>query len=298
MSDDFLIDDASVQDSRPKELYEIVMGNTTFYYTSGERDVVVGGLVYTAIAIDRSAVVQPKAGDSPAVEIELASDHPIIKRYYRMGVPPRKLSATIRCLQVRSGVVEQIWSGDVTSTASRGATSKLRVPSRTVESMKRSLPTITCGRACLHILYDSMCKISRAGSNGDAIPYRCTTTATAVNGREVTLDLSTVPAAYYARSHWTEGGEVVHVASGERQTVATQSDLSPGTGTITRLAMVLPIPELKVGDSIEVYAGCAHDIDNCAIKFANRHNYGGFSRLPSRNMFDPTHLGGVIVGEM
>jgi hypothetical protein len=88
-------------------------------------------------------------------------------------------------------------------------------------------------------------------------------------------------------------GEIVHLASGERMTIRDQTDLNPGFSTVTTLSMQLPIVDMKIGDAVEVYAGCQWDPSTCNDKFDNIEHHGGYPYSPKDNPF----VDGSIINE-
>lgn len=284
----FYDDQASAEANQPREFYVIEVGDpavTTYRVASGNRDLVVNidgmtSVVHEAIAVARTDVGVPSSGQSKDLTLTLPVDHALVKRYLLQGVPPKVVNVRVYELQVVSGEFEQIWVGKVTSMSVEGEVAKFRIPSRMTETMLRVLPTITAGKQCPHILYDDLCQVSRTGSHA-GLAHKVTTTVIYVNGRDVRVDLGSTS----RNGTWSENGEVYHQATGERMTVRSQTDLNPGVSAVADLSMQSQIPELKVGDTVEIYAGCTKLIGVCHARFGNRYHFGGFNRMPSKNVF-------------
>lgn len=276
MSDDFLDDESSAEDNRPVEIYTISFPTKIYYIASGVRDIYVSPNLYTAEPIARSEQVVSKSGNGTDMIVSLPVDHAIVKRFLLDGVPPKSITVTIYRVQLRSGWVERIHDGKVTGLAVEGRIAKLRVPERFGERALRQYPGVTVGRGCPHTLYDTMCKIDRNGSNYEGIPYKLITNVVAVDGTTVRVNLSNVPANSPNRARWMKNGELKHQASGEVMTVTDQNDTSPGTGQLTDLTIQEKISGMKVGDAVELYAGCELDLKpSCTLKFTNQRNFGG-----------------------
>jgi uncharacterized phage protein (TIGR02218 family) len=289
----FLDDEGSVDASEPREFFDITMGATVYRLTSGTRDISIDGVLYKAEAMTRRSLGVPqlsRAGDQ-SLSVILRVNHPIVRRWYQQGVPPKTATVTAWRKQMRSQVVEQIWAGSIASIDCAGHVATITVASLLGPAFRRRLPTLTVGRQCGHVLYGAGCRLVKTEANQDDIPYKCQSTVIYVNGREVRFDLSTVPADYAFRSIWTQFGYLVHTSTGESMTIAQQDDLNPGVSTVTKVTLQAQIIGIKVGDSIDVFAGCAHDVITCLTKFANQVNFGGFPALPTRNPFFPTGLG-------
>ena len=282
-------DEASIEDSNPRELISIEINPPTgqvWHHTSGTKDLDVSGTRYTAIAIEREELKTPQIDDEADAQIILPIDHELAKRYPKQGTPPMRIRVTLRRLQVRSGEVRQLWTGYVTSMNADSQVARFLIPAATMETLKRPLPIVSVGRACPHVLYtEGTCRVSTAGSSPDGVPFKHTTTVIYVAGRDVRVDLSNVPAAHAMRSDWMRNGKIVHVASGEQRSIAVQTDLNPGVSTVAELQMYKRVVEMKVGDSVELYAGCDQTVPTCRDKFANRANYGGYPELPVKNPF-------------
>jgi hypothetical protein len=293
--------EASEQDCAPREIIEITHGTTTYRIATGTRDIVYGGQIYTAVAAARGEIGPVGAGTADKeTTLILPVDHALVKRYLAQGTPPKLITVTMRRIYVPSGDSEQIWTGEITSMAVDDDCTEaiFRVVARAGKALLRIIPNVTAGRTCPHVLYGSMCRVSRTGSSPSGAPYQSTTTVMYVNGREVRIDLSAVSANDPNRASWAKGGELTHLASGETMTIQEQTDLSPGFSTVTDLRLEAIIYGMKVGDSVIVQAGCARDISACHTKFGNRHNFGGFNKLPTKqNIHVPHNVGISSVGE-
>lgn len=278
----FIDDESSEQNGSARDLYAITLGVTTYYLTSATKDISYGGHRYVATAMgrgDTSASQLETHGDRDLLEIALPADHAIIRRWFASGIPPTSTSVTAYRLQTNSGEAEQQHTGPIVSVRTEGNTVKLYAGSLLGEPMRKRLPVLTAGAQCGHVLYDDSCLVSRSGSDPDSTPFKCSTTPLQVAGRDIRLNLSNVPADHARRSTWLMFGELVvtsGAASGERRTIRTQTDANPGISTVTTVSLSLLIPNLKIGDSIDVYAGCQHDISDCSERFANIARYGGF----------------------
>jgi uncharacterized phage protein (TIGR02218 family) len=264
-------DEQSVELSQPREAYEVTVGTTIYRMTSGVRDLVIGGQTFTASPIGRTTLPVTNSSGPGEVTITLPVSHAIPQRYLAQGVPPGTVLVGVLRHQIESGETEYIWRGYATSMTCTGNVAAFSVPARSAQAMLRRLPMITAGRQCPHILYDSRCSVARAS-------FKVTTTVTAVSGRAIRVATMDSKADY-----WAQFGELHHVASGERMTI------SDHTGT--DITMQLPIVEIGIGDEVEVFAGCAHDVGTCLSKFDNVVNFGGFPDMPTSDIFKPWGAG-------
>jgi uncharacterized phage protein (TIGR02218 family) len=256
-------DERSVQNSRPRDAYEFVLPAVTYRLTSGVKDLVVGGQTYHAGVIGR-AEAEPTVvdGSQGELEIMMTASHPIA-RACLSGTPPR-IDVTIRRCQLTSGEYEYTWAGRVVAASAERNSVTLLCAQHLSIALSRRLPTITVGRQCAHVLFDSACTVARSA-------FRVTTTIAHVDGRDVTVDDMDGQS-----DQWAKFGELVHLASGERV------DISSQIGNDLELQLRIP---MQVGDDVEIYAGCAHDIDICRTKFANHTNFGGLPDHPATSPF-------------
>lgn len=282
----FISAEQSAEDSQPRELYSIVVndGVTIYRHTSATRDISYSGDVYTSIALERGEVAITMPGDEKDLIVTLPIDHAFVRRWTAQAVPPRKAELTV--YRQNGGETEQIWNGPITSMNAESSVAKFRVPSRAGEWMLRLIPLFTAGRECSNVLYDTACTVSRTGSFG-GLAFKVTTTVIYVNGRDVRVDLGDTD----RNGSWAEGGELLHTATGDRMTITLQTDLNAGISAVADLRMQMQIVGLKVGDSVEIYAGCDHDMTSCRDKFDNRPNFRGFPSMPSQNPWAPAGYG-------
>jgi hypothetical protein len=296
MSDPFLDLESSAQSAAPRELFEIQINPPTgqvWRHTSATRDIVFSGNRFIAIPVARGevAVAMPHESET-ALVVKLPVDHAFVRRYLQQGVPPKQVSVTLYRMQ--GATTEQLWAGYITSAAFEDSIASFRVPSRAGQWMLRTVPSATISKSCPLILYSTLCGVSRDGTGPTGLAYKVTTTVIYVNGRDIRVDLGSTN----RNGSWAEGGEVLHVASGERMSVAAQIDLSPGTSSVADLSMQMQIVGLKIGDAVEIYAGCDWTINGtngCTPKFSNRQNYGGMPQLSDIDLFIPGSYGPRLV---
>jgi uncharacterized phage protein (TIGR02218 family) len=269
----FDTDETSISDSQPREFIDAVHGVTRYGFALGDRDILYNGFNYVASPSARGNEKIDQATAQTNFEVTLPANHPLVARYVAMGSPPQQILVTARRLQLTSGQVQQVWSGYVTSLSIQGHLAKFLVPQRTQQALQRRLPTVLVHTSCGNVLYDSWCQVARAS-------FLVSTTVIFGDGR--TLKVATMSGN---PDQWAQGGELVHVPSGERMTIVDQ--------TGQQLTLQAPIYELHAGDAVQIYAGCAHDIGTCRDKFNNVVNFSGLPQRPTGNPFAPTGLGAL-----
>jgi len=267
-----LLEDAqSVENSNPREGYEIKHGTTVYRIASGSRNELIGGNVYQSYPAMRGSYGVAAIGHTGDLELKLPTSHPLVQRWYANGIPPRLVLVTAWRKQQRSGEAERFFLGQVESISVDGHIASLLIPSLVSGALKRPLPMLTVGKLCPHVLYDAQCRVPRAD-------FRVVTAVTLSDG-----DLVRVASMAGKPDGWADIGELVHVPSGERMTIRSQIG--------NDIHIQLPIFELGAGDAVEVYAGCPRDILTCDDKFDNRQNFGGLPSLPTVNPLMPNGFG-------
>ncbi len=286
MSDAILTIESAEQIGKFVELIDITYQLVAHRITTADHDVSYLGVLYTATPAHRSHVGTPSVTDDSAeMELTLPIDHAFVRRYLQMLIPPLRPMVTVRRLYLPTEDIEFLWTGDITSMAvdDDNTEATFRCPPRASEAARRLLPTLAVSRSCPYFLYGPGCNVSRSASVG-GLAHRVSATAIYVNGRDVRVDLGSVSRG----GTWSELGELVVTSgtgNGDRMSIRKQTDLSPGFSSVADLSMQLPIPGLKNGDSVDVYAGCDHTIDTCRVKFENKDNFGGYPQLPDENPF-------------
>lgn len=273
----------SPESSQPREFFSISYGTVAYYVATGDRDIVYGGVTYTAQPGSRSSVsVESAAGTSTddQVTVSLPSTHPLVARYVAMGSPPQLITATIYRQQFSTGAVQQLWSGTVTSVAIENHAAKFLVRALTSRLRERSLPLILVDTQCANVLYDARCRVNPAS-------FQVSTTVSSVDGPIVNVvSLGAFTAGKAQR------GTLTHVPSGQTMFITSQPDpLLSGN----QLTLQAPIVELKAGDAVIINAGCDQQFDTCKNVFNNVINFGG---LPQRPTKDPFTTNGNGSGEL
>jgi uncharacterized phage protein (TIGR02218 family) len=133
--------------------------------------------------------------------------------------------------------------------------------------MKSSVPGTFYQSQCNHCLYSSRCGIS-----SEAYKLRTTVLNISSNGASLVLASSGG-----ASQNWFKAGEIIRASDGERRMVVYQSGAS--------IDLNYPFPNIKIGDTVDIYAGCDHTVGDCRDKFNNIINFGGHPFIPSSNIF-------------
>lgn len=280
--------ESSVDDSEFVEFLLIKHGNTEHPIAFGVHDVFYDGRIYKPTAAKRSALPVTGIGKEGEIEIQLPLNHAFPRRWLQLGVPPITTATLWR--READGSVRQQWAGPITSMAwdENCTIATFRCPSFASETLVRKLPMLEADRECPHMLGDKFCRVDlEAGVNPDGIPYKFVGIAIAVDGRDVTMDLVSVPAASPHRSKWLKDGLLKDAVTGESVTIVDQNDIAPGVLTMTVLTLNYPVVGLRAGSVITVYVGCDWLNPTCKSKFNNLSHNGACTFMPFKNPHVP-----------
>lgn len=272
----YLADEASPEASQPREVIRIVMSLVEYRIATGTRDVVVNGKTYTAGTSARDEVAIASSKATGGVSIRLPITHPVVQRWLVSSASTGIVDVEILRKQVRSGEYRSLYRGRARSLAVQddNTVASIEVVARHVALLDQKLPRVLVGRGCPLLLYGQECQ---ANPNS----FKVATTITALAGRDVTIATS------LAALTWVVGGFLQHVASGERVLIYDQA-------TLTKFMIRRPVYGMRVGDAVNIYAGCDHTLDVCVQRFANGANFGGFPDLPGANPHVPGGSGGYV----
>lgn len=259
----------TIDNSQPIELYEFVGSSTTYRYTSDAVAHTVTNTYNPLAGLTRSSIkVGTHEDDKDEVSVSLPVSAQVAIDYAFQITPPR-LKIIIRKLDRSGGGASIIWQGPVAGIEVKKHIAKFRCPSVFTNLLQSRVPTIMAQAQCNHVLYDSMCKLSRAANTYSA-------TVTAVNGTSVTVNASgSFPDADYI------GGEFRVVGAEDRRTITAKSG--------TAITLSYTVGSLIVGNTVELSRGCDHGFDSAqgCTKFSNKANFLGFHTMPgeSNNVF-------------
>lgn len=270
--------EGGIETSQPREGYEFIFPSVTYRFSSGSEDITINGNLFRRGQVERTSTpVTDASSAQKEMTIRIPMTNPVATRYLRGFIPPKFLRVYVYREQVLSGTAKCIWRGEVRAASFAGGENRaleLVVPSRLAEAMQRRLPLAVVGPDCPHQLYDKQCNVL-------ASAFRVPTTIANIQGAVVTVaGMAEHP------DQWAQFGSIRHVATQEEITVFDQ--------TGNDLTLQFKLYDASVGDAIEVFAGCSHDISTCATKFGNQGNFGGAPLMPFDNPFITSSKLGII----
>jgi uncharacterized phage protein (TIGR02218 family) len=258
----------STSEGQPVEAYRFVGTFREYRYTSADIAITVGGLVYDPLPVKRNNVrAGTQSEDGADVEIEIPADTALV-RDYTFNVSPPSLTLTIYRVHQGTDFAADFavyWTGPVSGINVNKNIARVKVPSVFTNALQGNCPSVYYQTPCNHVLFDTGCKLSRGS-------YRVLTAVDGVS--DVTVQV--VSTGAFASGFFI-GGEVFS-SRGERRMITNH--------ILTVMTINYPFADLRVGDSIEVTAGCDHSLTTCNSKYSNVINYGGFPYIPNINPFE------------
>ncbi len=258
------------------ELYTFVFGLETFRFTSFQRDITWQGFAYTSEVISRTnteAAVEDSAGQ---VTITLPLDNPVPQKFIR-NVPGQVGSVRILRAHATDAAEEAIvlFDGFVANVALDGELEAKILCNPNTKIFNRTAPRFTYLGLCNHILYDERCKV-------DISLFKFTGLVSVVDGNDITVNGAggVGPADNFVGgfSRFPAGS-----LDDARMILAQSGDV---------MTLLLPFAATVIGSDIDLFAGCAHDLTTCDVKFDAVLEYGGFPFVPRKNPFGTRLRGG------
>ena len=264
----FDAEESSLENSQPVEIYRILLGSQSFYYTSSEDTVTVVGIDYTPLAgIQRSAIVRGKTERNKTLTIKIPATSELAQEYV-LTPPGRK--AVLQIFRAQRGDVsftpKLIYDGVIKSAIfpANGQLCELTV--QTSESAtSQQIPRYTYMSMCNHVLYGAGCDV-------DPTNFQHSGVVTSVSGTQITISGLAASGLDFT------GGYVASPLSTEFRLVLAQSS--------DTLTLLLAFQQDYDGSTVTAFAGCDHSLfGDCTQVFSNETEFGGFAFVPNRNPF-------------
>lgn len=267
---DFDTLESSVESSRPIEIYTIAIGVDTFRFTSHSADVAIGVNTWEAIPISRGAVGQGAEERRRTVTVTLPTDNSFAQQYLNIVPGQRTVVNIIRLQRDETPAFATqalIFKGLVASAQFTNDGNEVQLTLRSIEAAaSRTIPRFTFMGLCNHVLFDNGCKVNPAS-------FSMVGPAAAVSGNILTV----TGANGQANGYWTGGWCKPNAQSDFRLILAHSGN---------NLTLLLPFATNVLAADIQVFAGCNHQMTgDCATKFDNVLEFGGFPFVPTKNIF-------------
>ena len=259
--------------SRPVEVYKFTLGTSTFLFTSAEDTITLGTDVYVSETISRNQISQGGDNKNRNLIITVPADNEFAAKYVNI-VPGETASLSLFRLQRDESPTfatqTLTFKGQVQSVRFPQDGNAAEINVRSIETaLGRNVPRFTYMSTCNHVLYDQRCKV-------DPVPFRVIGNCTAEQ-RGPGNDITVVGATLQPDGFYTAGFCKPSAESDFRMILKHVGDV---------LTLLLPFAEPVLNTNVEVFAGCDHIVTgDCANKFDNVIDFGGFGFVPNRNPF-------------
>ncbi len=261
--------EASQRSGSPVELYLFTRGVTNWRYTSADEVQTYLQYDYAPAPIIRSEIEDLAELNRSALKVDVPRDFPVSLQF--VAYPPGEVVTLKIFRRHRTDVdseIRVIWIGRILSAQWADGKTILNCEPITT-SLKRTGLRRRYGRQCGHDLYGTNCKVVAAD-------YSTIDTVTAING-----NVMTVPAAAGEANGYFNGGFLWWQFPDGRRDARM---IIAHTGDQVTLAATMP--DVSVGDSVQIYPGCDHTLNHCNTRFGgNENNHGGFMFTPKENPF-------------
>jgi hypothetical protein len=282
----YIAQEESVEDGQPIELFRFSNVEETFLFTNGQNEVVFNSETYVPTAVLRSDPDLQNVTAQRTLTITLPITNAFVERYVTQVPATIDEFQLFRQHTTDGGTPETItyFTGQVTNVSFKGAQAEVSIQNFGAV-LDRLVPQQTSRNPCNHILYDGKCGVTDTNFAITGV-----VSAISADGLTVTIDTGTntiidtglqLSAQLTADSTFFNGGLVARASIELRMSrVVTDS-----TGNVATILVLFPFQTLSVGQAIQLFAGCDHQLPTCDTKFSNSDRYGGFPFIPLKNPF-------------
>lgn len=141
-----------------RELYEFTRGDTKFYYTSGDKPVQDGNIIYEAITLIRSSINASSDLEKNSIDITFALNSKFAQDCLRSALEENIL---VKVSKLQFGNISILWQGRVTAVKPDGVEITLTCETD-YTSLGRAGARYKYQRTCCHDLYGNGCKLNKS----------------------------------------------------------------------------------------------------------------------------------------
>jgi uncharacterized phage protein (TIGR02218 family) len=261
--------------SNPISLYKFTRGTMIYAYTSADRDITFQNLLYKAVPITDSGIMQSGEPAEDNVTVSAPWTNEVVLLF--AGTPPSdEVFLTIMRSEYQDDSFYAAWTGSITEVK-RPTPAEAAITCQTLaQSFQRNGATLTYSRTCPYYLYDAAtCKV-------DPNNYKLVTAPVIVDSQTLTSDdFATLGDSYYT------GGYIEWLVPGSTDTFERRAIQSHQSTSITLLGLNDGLPP---GTSINAYPGCDRSVATCNGKFNNLTNSGACNKMPGFSPFDNVNV--------
>lgn len=275
----YAANDRSIESGAPVEFYKFTGPFGIFRYTSDNEPGVCNGETYLPLigGISKTAVETSTVVDSVVTcDITIPASSELAKLYCYVTTPDDLMVEVRRVHRGDDWNTEwkMEWFGFGMDTSTSGDQSVIRTGSVIQAMLTGNIASLYYQRSCNHALFDSRCKVNKAG-------WTLTTTIVKIQSSLITVDNDQTADGSLS------GGEIINTRTGESRSIYENND--------NEIKISYPFTEAEIGDTIELVFGCDHRrLGDCMNRFNNVNNYGGFDFIPTVNPFTDLHFDSLV----
>lgn len=251
----------------PVEIYEFNQRNVEiFRFTSGDKDITLGGFTYEKIPLRRSSIEQSQNISRSSLKLNIPRTISLVTEF--IAQPPSNVINLIIKRFHRLDPDEEVivlWKGRMINVDFKAGDVCRLICDPLITAMNRTTLRRVYQISCPHMLYRSACKV-------DEINFRENATLTAIDG----LTITSTTFGGQANGYWTGG--IVRI---EKSGMPHVRAILAHTGNDVEIDLM--IPGLEVGNIVQTAPGCNGNLTTCETKFNNEDNFGGFPYIPTKN---------------
>lgn len=243
------------------ELYQIQIGQTSYFYTSYEKDYTFASQLYEAIPIEHQGFSNTEKMQPTSLKIDLNLSAPATSYIANSPVEPVKVTL-LQVLKSNPSEADIFYQGGISSVELTKSSATLNLELRT-DLFRKRLPNVIYSSVCNNILFDGVCQLQEANFSISAY-------ISEISGKTlVSSAFATKPNGYFQR------GKIKTSYGDARMVTQHISD------TIT-----LQFPfDSRILENLNVtaVAGCNRSRSQCLERFNNLGRYVGMPEIPSSN---------------
>lgn len=266
--------DTSVQDGQPVHFFLFTTPSKVYRYNDSDRELYFEGLPYAPLQIDFDEIETAIAlSQNERVGIRVPFDSEIaLDTGYQTS--PDFLSVVVTRAHAQDlASFEEIWTGEALRFSTQALMLVIETQFKLVRDFGRPLLRVFYQRVCNHRLYDDRCKVPKSAhtTNSDVVSFS---------------DMAIVVGDDGVSDDELTAGEIRNTRTGEARII---------TGNVANtIGITHPFSSVEVGDTMTMSKGCLHNREDCALKFDNYVNFGGYDKV---NTTPPVPLSQYSWGE-
>lgn len=258
----YLIDEQSIQDGQPVELYLFNRENIDYWsYTSTDYNCVLDDRTYTATLIRRGDVRLDVNSLKTQIEIEVDLSNPFARLYIK---EPLEGVVSLIIYRKHGNDYKVYWRGYVQGIKFKSEKAQI-IAGLKLNRLRRGGLQRKFQRNCGLALYSKWCTVVE-------LDFQTAAIVDSVSGNVITA----TEFSYEADGYFIGG--IFRTDNG-----SCLQKIIYHVGTTIKIARV--VSAVAVGDACKVSAGCDHLKATCKDTFNNKLNFGGQPYLPDKNPF-------------